>query len=92
MKYVIAYDLESDLVRARVAELLSSMGERVQKSVFECRMTAEECDRLIELLRGEIGESAGNVRIYRLCGNCWEASVGIGAIQETIDGRPFVVV
>ena len=60
--------------------------------MFECRITAEECERLIERLRHEIGETAGNVRIYRLCENCWEASVGIGAIQSTIDGKPCVIV
>ena len=73
-------------MRARIAEFLQSQGERVQKSVFECRITAEECERLTERLRDEIGETAGNVRIYRLCEACWEASAGIGTITRTMDG------
>lgn len=92
MKYIVAYDLESDAVRARVAEFLLTQGERVQKSVFECRITAEECERVIERLRREIGETPGNVRIYRLCESCWEASVGVGEIVKTIDGEPCVIV
>jgi CRISPR-associated protein Cas2 len=92
MKFIIAYDLESDPVRGRVAEILLTLGERVQKSVFECRITTEECDHLIERLRREIGGTAGNVRVYRLCENCWEASLGIGTIKTTIDGQPCVIV
>jgi len=46
----------------------------------------------IERLRREIGETAGNVWIYRLCENCWEASVGVGEIAKTIDSEPCVIV
>jgi CRISPR-associated endonuclease Cas2 len=67
-------------------------GERVQKSVFECRITADECEHLIAALRREIGETAGNVRIYRLCESCWDASVGIGSVKQTLDSEPCVII
>jgi CRISPR-associated protein Cas2 len=85
MKYVIAYDIESDTVRGRLADVLLALGERVQKSVFECMLAPEELDGLVGRLRREIGETAGNVRIYRLCGSCLEASFGIGEIKTTVD-------
>jgi len=92
MKYVVAYDLESDTVRTRVAEVLLALGERVQKSVFECILAPEELEALVERLRREIGETPGNVRIYRLCAGCLEASFATGVIWTTVDERNCVIV
>jgi len=91
MKYVVAYDLESDAVRGRVADVLLAVGERVQKSVFECVLAPEELESLVERLRREIGETAGNVRIYRLCAGCLDASFGIGEIRATVDEQNCVI-
>lgn len=91
MKYVIAYDLESDHARGRVAEVLLTLGERVQKSVFECNLEPEEVDGVIERLRREIGSTHGNLRIYRLCANCLGESLGIGSIKATVDEKNCVI-
>jgi CRISPR-associated protein Cas2 len=91
MKYVVAYDLESDAVRTRVADVLLALGERVQKSVFECILAPEELDMLVERLRREIAETPGNVRIYRLCAGCLEASFGIGEVLATADERNCLI-
>jgi len=91
MKYVVASDLESDAARARVADVLLALGERVRKSVFECILALEEPDALTERLRREIGETPGNVLIYRVCG-CLEASFGIGEIRTAVDERNCVIV
>ncbi|HEY6138266.1 MAG TPA: CRISPR-associated endonuclease Cas2 [Thermoanaerobaculia bacterium] len=91
MKYVIAYDLESDAVRARVAEVLLACGERVQKSVFECTLAPEELDGVVERLRREIAETPGNVRIYRLCFSCLQSSFGIGEVRTTVDEQNCVI-
>ncbi len=91
MKYVIAYDIESDTVRGRMADVLLALGERVQKSVFECVLAPEELDALVQRLQREIGDTPGNVRIYRLCGSCLEASFGIGAIKTTVDEQNCLI-
>ncbi len=91
MKHVIAYDLESDTVRTRVAEVLLQLGERVQKSVFECVLEPHELERLMNRLRAEIGQTAGNVRIYRLCAGCLDASFGIGKVKTTVDEQNCVI-
>jgi CRISPR-associated protein Cas2 len=91
MKYVIAYDLESDAARGRVAEVLLTRGERVQKSVFECMLEPEELQGLIARLQREIGETSGNVRIYRLCAACLEESLGIGEVKATVDEQNCVI-
>ncbi len=42
--YVAAYDISSASVRRRVARVLSRYGRRVQRSVFEVRVSREELD------------------------------------------------
>lgn len=67
--------------RKEVPKSVMALGERVQKSVFECMLAPEELDGALARLQREIGDTPGNVRIYRLCGSCLEASFGIGEIK-----------
>jgi CRISPR-associated protein Cas2 len=92
MRWVIAYDIESDTVRDRVATVLLGVGERVQYSVFECRFEPEELPMLLARLQRELGETKGNVRVYRLCSACAKEAVGIGNVRETQANEPFLVV
>lgn len=93
MRYVIAYDIEEDRVRTRVAAVLASYGTRVQKSVFECNLEPDALERLTRLLSDELTVApGGNVRIYRLCADCYGASVGLGELEEGAGGEPGIVV
>ena len=92
MRWVIAYDIESDTVRDRVAQVLLGTGERVQYSVFECRLEPEELPMLLARLQRELGETKGNVRVYRLCSACAKEAIGIGNLRETKNDNPFRVV
>jgi len=92
MKWVIAYDIESDAVRERVADVLLGCGERVQYSVFECRFDPEELPLLLARLQRELGETSGSVRVYRLCQSCSREAVGIGKLRETGGNKPFLVI
>jgi len=38
--YLIAYDVEDDKQRLRISNLLEDYGVRVQRSVFECKLTS----------------------------------------------------
>lgn len=42
------------------------MGQRVQKSVFECKVNATQYDDLERRLVAEIDENEDNLRFYRL--------------------------
>lgn len=94
MRYVVAYDIEDDRARDRIAELMERFGVRVQKSVFECRLEDKELARLIRRLEAELTAvgGAGNVRVYRLCADCYAASQGIGHVAEGVEGEPWIVV
>ncbi len=80
--WLVTYDIRSDRVRCRVADVLEGWGERVQYSVFECRLREADVtklrDRLKKVLR--IKEN-GSVRMYRVCSRCAAKSVGFGDIE-----------
>ena len=80
MRYVVAYDIVEDRARVRIAGILERFGVRVQKSVFECRLEARDLERLLRRLERELTAvgGAGNVRVYRLCSDCYGASAGGG--------------
>lgn len=93
MRYVIAYDIEEDRVRTRIAALLAGYGTRVQKSVFECHLEPDALEKLTRLLGDELAVApGGDIRIYRLCADCYGASVGIGEVEEGAGGEPWILV
>lgn len=71
MLILITYDVSTE-TRAgrrrlrRVAKTCLDYGQRVQKSVFECRVNATTYEMLEEALLNEIDEKEDNLRIYRL--------------------------
>jgi CRISPR-associated protein Cas2 len=94
MRYVVAYDVGDDRARVRIAGVLERVGLRVQKSVFECRLEAKDLERLLRRLERELTAvgGAGNVRLYRLCADCYGASQGLGEVAEGVEGEPWIVV
>ncbi len=76
--HVIAYDIPNDRRRLKVARLLERYGERVQYSVFEMWLTAEEWDQLQKQLQRLISEKDDQIRIYRLCAACRERIITLG--------------
>jgi CRISPR-associated protein Cas2 len=84
---VVSYDIVDDKKRLRVAKLLKSYGERVQKIVFECRLD----DRLYLKMKREIEKiidwEEDGVRYYILCAGCLKNVdiSGIGFVREDED-------
>lgn len=71
MLIIVTYDVSTE-TRAgrkrlrRVAKLCESIGQRVQKSVFECRINLMQYEELERSLLSEIDEQEDNLRLYRL--------------------------
>lgn len=71
MLIIVTYDVSTE-TRAgrkrlrRVAKLCESIGQRVQKSVFECRVNLMQYEELERRLLSEIDEQKDNLRLYRL--------------------------
>lgn len=71
MLVIVCYDVATDTAAGRrrlrrVAKVCEAHGQRVQKSVFECRVNQMQLEAMERLLLGEIDEAADNLRLYRL--------------------------
>jgi len=70
MLIVVSYDVPKDRRRTRLAHALKDFGERVQYSVFECRLDAQALEKLSRRVQALIDPQEDRVRIYRLCLDC----------------------
>lgn len=84
MLIVVSYDIPDDRRRTRLADMLKNFGQRVQYSVFECRLDAGDLERLNASVARMIDAAEDAVRVYRLCGECAGNVViqGLGKVTE----------
>lgn len=71
MLVIICYDVNTETREGRrrlrrVAKTCESMGQRVQKSVFECQVDRAQFEALERSLVGEIKADEDNLRFYRI--------------------------
>jgi CRISPR-associated protein Cas2 len=71
MLVIIGYDVSTETPEGRrrlrkVAKLCQAKGQRVQKSVFECRVTQMQLEALEASLLKAIDTDQDNLRIYRI--------------------------
>ncbi len=71
MLIIVTYDVSTETAAGRkrlrrVAKVCESTGQRVQKSVFECRVNLMQYEDLVRRLLAEIDEKEDNLRLYRL--------------------------
>jgi CRISPR-associated protein Cas2 len=71
MMILVTYDVSTETPQGqrrlrRVAKVCKNYGQRVQKSVFECKVDQAGFEGLQRQLRKEIDEQEDNLRFYRL--------------------------
>jgi CRISPR-associated protein Cas2 len=71
MLVIVSYDVSTDTAAGRkrlrrVAKVCESTGQRVQKSVFECKVTLAQYEELERRLLAEINLISDCLRFYRL--------------------------
>jgi len=71
MEILITYDVSTETAAGRrrlrhVAKLCEAHGQRVQKSVFECWLSAAEFEALRHRLERAIKQEEDSLRFYRL--------------------------
>lgn len=77
MTCIVAYDIEDNRVRARVAKFLESKGKRIQKSVFALEVERHAFKGLCRQIH-KIAGKYENVAIIRLCGGCRDHAIHLG--------------
>ena len=96
MNLIVAYDVNTETAEGRkrlrkVALICKNYGQRVQNSVFECRVNEVQFEILRSKLLEVIKKDKDNLKIYRLFGerdNCVE-SYGIDRYLDFDD--PLIV-
>jgi CRISPR-associated protein Cas2 len=90
MLMVIAYDVVSNKVRSRVADLLEDHAVRVQDSVFEARLTRAAAERLFRKVKRLI-EDTDSLRMYAVTAAGLERSRVQGGAPLPEDGGFWIV-
>lgn len=71
MLIIVTYDVSTETVAGRkrlrrVAKVCERVGQRVQKSVFECQVNEMQFEQLERELLSEIDDKEDNLRFYRI--------------------------
>lgn len=71
MLIIVTYDVSTESATGRrrlrrVAKVCEAMGQRVQKSVFECQVNEMQFEQLERKLLAEIDLAEDNLRFYRI--------------------------
>ncbi|MDB4948550.1 MAG: CRISPR-associated protein Cas2 [Gemmatimonadetes bacterium] len=75
---MVAYDITDDARRERVAAALQDYGVRVQKSIFECSITAAERRVMVGAVRSRIDPAVDSVLVYGVCTRCLRRVLRLG--------------
>jgi len=75
----------------RVARVCEQFGDRLQYSVFECRVSEVSLERLAVMLQAEIDPSHDSVHIYRFAGPLAQARRSLGLAVKREQGTPWIL-
>lgn len=79
---IICFDIRNDKRLRRIAKALENVGQRVQRSIFECHLSPEELATLQSKIEAIMDKDEDEVRYYSLCAK------DVGSIK--IDGTGTV--
>jgi CRISPR-associated protein Cas2 len=75
--YLVCYDIVDDKRRYKIDRLLAGFGERIQLSIYECRLTKGEVQQLTSQI-AELIANDDNVQVYPNCQWCCNKRVAQG--------------
>lgn len=96
MLVVVTYDVSTETAAGRrrlrrVARVCESMGQRVQKSVFECQVNEMQLDKLERALLAEIDQTQDNLRFYRISESAQIRVEQYGIFRSTDFEGPLII-
>ena len=96
MLMLVAYDVSTETRKGRrrlrrVAKVCQDYGQRVQKSVFECKVDANAYEILEKRLLDEIDVEEDNLRLYRINEPIQEHVKEFGKFRAADFDGPLVV-
>ena len=96
MDVLVTYDIaDTDTSGAsrlrRIADVCEKYGQRVQFSVFECRLSKTRLARLVGEVEDIIDPNLDSVLVYRFPGGIEAATLRLGRRQDHALGKPWVL-
>lgn len=97
MDVLVSYDIDGTESREgaarlrRVAKVCEQYGERVQHSVFECRLSPERLARFVGEVQDVIDRNRDPVIFYRLPGGFEVSRQRIGCSPDHTLGDPWIL-
>ena len=97
MDVLVSYDIadtdsRGGAARLRtVAKVCEQYGQRVQQSVFECRLSTERFARLVSDVLDAIDRHRDSVILYRLPGGFEESRHRLGRKSDHELGEPWIL-
>lgn len=88
--FLACYDISGNRNRTKVEKLLLRHGNRVQKSVYEIRLSLLELQSLLQNCRTHL-EKTDSLRIYLLCNTCRQTTLKITDTEWQVNLGPLVV-
>lgn len=81
---LILYDISDPKRLQKVAKILENYAVRVQKSVFEAKMTQKRLLVLKREILSVIDSSVDSVAYFNLCEECWQKQLKIGVGKNIV--------
>lgn len=86
MQVLVTYDVVDDRRRTRLADRLTELLSRVQKSVFQGEVDARGFQELYERIYEETDLSEDSVLVVRLCSACMRGIDYLGTAKQLAPG------
>ena len=90
MFYAISYDIRDDGRRNAISRALERYGVRVQRSLFECNLTPDQLEELLQELEAAIDADQDSLRCYPLCRACLSNVTRIGGLPLSRDPGYYI--
>lgn len=87
IRQVVAYDVSNDNTRAKLAAVLGSIGERLQKSVFLCEAATDDIDAAVHRASTLINHGTDAIHLFPQCPECHGQikTIGQAHVPEAIE-------
>ena len=80
---IVAYDIQDDKVRNRLARYLEKSGIRLQKSVFAVEVERHVFNGFLKGIK-KIADADSKVAVFRLCIGCQNKAVNLNSDDDKI--------
>ena len=96
MDILVTYDIaDTDSTGAsrlrRIADVCERYGQRVQFSVFECRLSTARLTRFVGEVADIIDQERDSVLVYRFPGGIGASTLRLGRARDHALGKPWIV-